>query len=178
MLLTQEEIAARVQELGATLAETYAGRLPLFVCVLKGATVFLSDLMRAMRIPVEIDFMATSSYGLSTDSSGVVRILKDLDHAIIDRDVLIVEDVIDSGLTLHYLYEHLRARHPASLRMVTLLDKPDRRTVSLTPDWCGFHIPDRFVVGYGLDVAEHYRNVPFIFVPTPLAIHRATHTAE
>lgn len=169
VLLSKEEIDQKVKELGKMLAEEYAGKRPLLVCVLKGALIFVADLARAMDIPLEVDFMAVSSYGVSTKSSGVVRILKDLETGIEGRHVLIVEDIIDTGLTLKYLIENLKSRKPASIKICTLLDKPSRRRVQLQPDFCGFEIPDKFVIGYGLDFAEIYRNLPFIGVLKPEA---------
>lgn len=157
VMLTAEQINNKVKELAVEISKDYEGKKPLLIAVLKGAVVFLSDLIRHIEVPVEIDFMAVSSYGADTASSGVVRILKDLDQSIKDKDVLIVEDIIDTGLTLNYLIENLSSRKPRSLKVVTLLDKPDRRRVELTPDYCGFIIPDCFVIGYGLDFNEHYR---------------------
>lgn len=164
ILVSQEQLQQRIQALAGEIAATYAGQQPLLISVLKGSIVFLSDLMRALPCPHAIDFMATSSYGAATESSGVVRILKDLDEPIEDRHVLIVEDIIDSGYTLDYLRGLLLARNPASLRIVALLSKPARRQVDVPIDWIGFEIPDKFVVGYGLDFAELYRNLPFIGV--------------
>lgn len=168
-LLTKEEIEQKVEELGKILSAEYAGKRPLLVCVLKGALIFVADLARAMEIPLEVDFMAVSSYGVSTKSSGVVRILKDLETGIEGRHVLIVEDIIDTGLTLNYLIENLKSRKPASIKICTLLDKPTRRRVQLKPDFCGFEIPDKFVIGYGLDFSEIYRNLPYIGVLKPEA---------
>lgn len=164
VLLSKEEIQAKIVELGAQISKDYAERDLLLVCVLKGAVIFLSDLMRQLTVPTQIDFMAVSSYGAATESSGVVRILKDLDGSIENRHCLVVEDIIDSGLTLKYLKENLYSRQPASLKIVTLLDKPERRQVEITPDYCGFQIPDEFVVGYGLDFDEQYRSLPDICV--------------
>jgi hypoxanthine phosphoribosyltransferase len=164
VLLTQEEIREKVKHLAAAINQDYRGKEPLLVCVLKGAVVFLSDFMRFLSIPVEIDFMAVSSYGDSTVSSGVVRILKDLETSIERRDVIIVEDIIDTGLTLSYLQENLLSRNPRSLKIVTLLDKPERRVADVEPDYCGFCIPDEFVVGYGLDYNEKYRNLPDVCI--------------
>lgn len=160
ILLSRATIAARVHELALEIERDYAGKSLLLVCVLKGAVVFLSDLMRHLGVPVEIDFIAVSSYGHSTVSSGVVRILKDLDRSIEEKHVLVVEDIVDTGLTLNYLRENLQQRHPASLKVVVLLDKPERRKVGFNPDYCGFVIPDHFVVGYGLDCDEQYRHLP------------------
>lgn len=167
ILISETEIEKKVKELGAQLAEEYAAKRPLLICVLKGALLFVADLARAMAIPLEIDFMAVSSYGVSTKSSGVVRILKDLETSIEGRHVLIIEDIIDTGLTLKYLLDNLESRKPASLKICTLLDKPSRRKVELKPDYCGFEIPDKFVIGYGLDYIEIYRNLPFIGVLKP-----------
>lgn len=162
ILITSEEIGARVRELGQQITNDYAGQDILMIGVLRGAVVFMSDLARAIKRPIDIDFMAISSYGLSTNSSGVVRILKDLDEVVQGRHLLIVEDIIDSGLTLNYLVENLKSRKPASVRICTLLSKPDRRKVDVQVDYNGFIIPDYFVVGYGLDYAGKYRNLPFI----------------
>lgn len=169
VLITEAEIQKKVEEMGMMLAKEYTGKRPLLICVLKGALVFMADLVRVMDIPLEIDFMAVSSYGVSTKSSGVVRILKDLETGIEGRHVLIVEDIVDTGLTLKYLLDNLRSRKPASLKICTLLDKPSRRRVELRPDFCGFEIPDKFVIGYGLDFTEIYRNLPFIGVLKPEA---------
>jgi hypoxanthine phosphoribosyltransferase len=163
-LVTEQELQRRVAELGEQISRDYAGRSLLLIGVLKGAVFFLSDLMRYIDIPVEVDFMAVASYGSATDSSGVVRILKDLDAAIEGRDVLIVEDIVDSGLTLQYLLRNLGSRNPRSLDVCALLMKPARRKVDLASRYVGFEIPDRFVVGYGLDHAERYRNLPYVAV--------------
>ena len=167
VLLREDEIAAGVARLGAALSGAYDGLNPLMVGVLKGAVVFLADLIRAMRIPLRYDFMAVSSYGATTRSTGQVQILKDLDQSIDGQHVLLVEDIVDTGLTLNYLVENLLARRPASLRICTLLDKPSRREVDLKPDYNAFVIPDHFVVGYGLDFADRYRNLPYIGVLKP-----------
>jgi hypoxanthine phosphoribosyltransferase len=164
VLVPAEDLQRRVGELGAEISRDYAGRSLLLVGVLKGAVFFLSDLMRFIDIPVEVDFMAVASYGSATDSSGVVRILKDLDVAIEGRDVLIVEDIVDSGLTLQYLMRNLGSRNPRTLEVCALLTKPERRKVDLPTRYVGFEIPDRFVVGYGLDYAERHRNLPFVAV--------------
>ncbi len=161
-LVSEQELRDRVAELGEQISRDYAGRSLLLVGVLKGAVFFLSDLMRYIDIPVEVDFMAVASYGSATDSSGVVRILKDLDAAIEGRDVLIVEDIVDSGLTLQYLLRNLGSRNPASLEVCALLTKPSRRKVELPSRYVGFQIADKFVVGYGLDYGEQYRNLPFV----------------
>jgi hypoxanthine phosphoribosyltransferase len=166
-LVTAEQLQRRVAELGEEISHDYAGRSLLLVGVLKGAVFFLSDLMRYIEIPVEVDFMAVASYGSATDSSGVVRILKDLDVAIEGRDVLIVEDIVDSGLTLQYLLRNLGSRNPRTLEVCALLTKPERRKVDLPSRYVGFEIPDRFVVGYGLDHAERFRNLPFVAALEP-----------
>jgi hypoxanthine phosphoribosyltransferase len=162
ILVQPDDLQHRVRELGAEITRDYAGREPLLVCVLKGAVFFLSDLMRAIELPCEVDFMAVASYGSATQSSGVVRILKDLDAVIAGRDVIIVEDIVDSGLTLQYLLRNLKARDPASLAVCALLTKPERLEVDLSPRYVGFEIPNRFAVGYGLDHAERYRNLPYV----------------
>jgi len=160
--VAEDRLAERVRELAAEISRDYAGRDLVLVGVLKGAVFFLSDLMRALEIPVEVDFMAVASYGSATKSSGVVRILKDLDAAIEGRDVLIVEDIVDSGLTLQYLLRNLAARNPRSLEVCALLVKPERRKVDLPTRYVGFEIPNRFAIGYGLDHGERYRNLPFV----------------
>jgi len=162
ILVQPDDLQHRVRELGAEITRDYAGRQPLLVCVLKGAVFFLSDLMRAIELPCEVDFMAVASYGSATQSSGVVRILKDLDAVIAGRDVIIVEDIVDSGLTLQYLLRNLKARDPGSLAVCALLTKPERLEVDLSPRYVGFEIPNRFAVGYGLDHAERYRNLPYV----------------
>jgi hypoxanthine phosphoribosyltransferase len=167
VLLSESEIDQKVRELGKKISEDYEGKNPLVICVLKGAAPFMSDLVKRMPIPLEMDFMAVSSYGQQTKSSGVVKIIKDLDTPVEGRHVLIVEDIIDSGLTLSYLADLLRRRNAQSVKIVTLLDKPGRRTIHLEPDYCGFTIPDAFVVGYGLDYAEKYRNLPYIGILKP-----------
>jgi hypoxanthine phosphoribosyltransferase len=169
VLISSDEIQTRVRALGEQIAADYDGKKPILVGVLRGAIVFMVDLIRAMDIPLQVDFMAVSSYGSSTKSSGVVRILKDLDTVIEGRHVIIIEDIIDSGLTLKYVTEILWARHPASLRIVTLLDKPANRRVQIDVDYVGFAIANKFVVGYGLDFAEVYRNLPYIGVLKPEA---------
>ena len=162
ILVQPDQLQRRVRELGAEISADYAGRNPLLIGVLKGAVFFLADLMREITCPCEVDFMAISSYGSSTASSGVVRILKDLDAGIEGRHVLIVEDIVDSGLTLQYLMRNLGARGPASLEVCALLTKPDRRKVDLPARYLGFEIPDKFAIGYGLDFDEHYRNLPYV----------------
>jgi len=167
ILLTGEEVQARVAELGAQLAADYEGRDPVLVSVLKGSIIFLADLVRAMPIPLSIDLMEVSSYGASTESSGQVRILKDLSSSITGREVIVVEDIIDTGLTLNYLLRYLHDKGPASIRICCLLDKPARRLAPIEIDYRGFTIPDRFVIGYGLDYGEHYRNLPYVGVLQP-----------
>jgi len=167
VLISEGDVQRRVAELGAQLSADYGDANPLLVCVLKGGDVFLADLTRALTIRHGVDFMAVSSYGNATESSGVVRILKDLDRDITGRHVLIVEDIIDTGRTIAYLMDNLRVRQPASLRICTLLSKPSRREVELDIDYIGFEIPNEFVIGYGLDYAENYRNLSFIGVLKP-----------
>ncbi|HEX5247150.1 MAG TPA: hypoxanthine phosphoribosyltransferase [Gaiellaceae bacterium] len=167
VLIEPDALQQRVAELGEEISAEYAGRDLLLVGVLKGAVFFMADLMRHLTIPCEIDFMAISSYGDSTDSSGVVRILKDLDINIEGRHVLVVEDIIDSGLTLSYLVRNLEAREPATLEICALLTKPDRREIDVPVRFIGFEIPNRFVIGYGLDFAERYRNLPYVGVLDP-----------
>jgi hypoxanthine phosphoribosyltransferase len=162
ILVQADDLQRRVRELGAEISRDYAGKDVLLVCVLKGAVFFLSDLMRELDVACEVDFMAVASYGDATDSSGVVRILKDLDAPIEDRHVLIVEDIVDSGLTLQYLMRNLRARNPASLEVCALLTKPARRKTEVRARYIGFEIPNRFVIGYGLDHAERHRNLPYV----------------
>ena len=162
VLVSTEDLERRIGQLGDEISRDYEGRDLVMVGVLKGAVLFIADLMRGLTVPCEIDFMAVSSYGSETDSSGVVRILKDLDAPIEDRDVLIVEDIIDSGLTLHYLIKNLRARNPRSLEVCALLTKPERRRVELPIRYVGFEIPNRFAVGYGLDHAQRFRNLSFV----------------
>ena len=164
ILVQPDELEHRVRELGAQISRDYADRQLLLIGVLKGAVFFVADLMRHLDVDCELDFMAVSSYGASTDSSGVVRILKDLDAPIEGRDVLIVEDIVDSGLTLSYLFRMLRARGPASLEVCALLTKPERREIDLPIRYVGFEIPNRFAIGYGLDYAERYRNLPYVAV--------------
>jgi hypoxanthine phosphoribosyltransferase len=161
-LVSGEDLQRRIAELGEEISRDYEGRDLFMVGVLKGAVLFLADLMRNLTVPCEIDFMAVSSYGSETDSSGVVRIMKDLDAPIEGRDVLIVEDIIDSGLTLHYLMKNLKARGPASLEVCSLLIKPERRRVELPIRYVGFEIPNKFAIGYGLDHGQRYRNLPYV----------------
>jgi hypoxanthine phosphoribosyltransferase len=170
ILLEEDVVASRVAELGAEISNDYAGRDLLLVGVLKGAVFFMADLMRQLTIPCEVDFMAISSYGASTDSSGVVRILKDLDINIEGREVLVVEDIIDSGLTLSYLMRMLESRNPASLEVCALLTKPARREIDVDVRYTGFEIPNEFVIGYGLDFGERYRNLPYVAVLDPDAV--------
>jgi hypoxanthine phosphoribosyltransferase len=162
VLVDADELQARVADIAEEINRDYEGKELLLVAILKGAVPFLADLMRHLRVPCELDFMAVSSYGSATDSSGVVRILKDLDAPLEGRDVLIVEDIVDSGLTLQYLLRTLEARHPASLEVCALLTKPERRKIDLPARYIGFEIPDKFAIGYGLDYAERYRNLPYV----------------
>ena len=167
ILYSPEQLAQKVQEMGKAISRDYAGKNPLLVSVLKGSVVFMSDLMRAIEIPCQIDFMMVSSYGAGVKTSGVVRIIKDLDMPVEGYDILIVEDILDSGMTLAYLTEMLRDRGPASVRIATLLDKPDRRCNEMKADYVGFVIPDEFVVGYGLDFAGRYRNLGYVGILKP-----------
>ncbi len=169
VLLTEEQIQGKLRELGGLITRDYAGRVPLLVGVLKGAFVLMADLARHVHIPVEVDFMAVASYGASTQTSGVVRILKDLDHDIEGRHVLLVEDIVDSGLTLNYLLKNLRGRRPASLEVCALLQKVGIQRVPLDLRYVGFEIPPEFVIGYGLDFAERFRNLPYIATLRPEA---------
>jgi len=169
VIISEEQIDERVRELGAEISRDYAGETVLLVAVLRGAAIFLADLSRAITVPVELDFMAVSSYGSSTKSSGVVRILKDLDEQIEGRHVIVVEDILDTGLTLKYLLKNLASRKPASLEVVTLLNKEGKQRVPISCKYSGFSVPDVFVVGYGLDFAERYRNLPYVGVLKPSA---------
>lgn len=164
VLLPEEEVDARIQAMGEQISRDYAGKQVHLICVLKGGSFFLCELAKRITVPVSLDFMSVSSYGGGTESKGVVKIVKDLDESIRDKDVLVVEDIVDSGRTLSYLLEMLRSRGPKSLRLCTLLDKPDRRVVDVDVDYTGFQIPDKFVVGYGLDYDQRYRNLPYIGV--------------
>ena len=164
VLLSEEEVDARIQQVAAKISKDYAGREIHLICVLKGGVFFTCELAKRITVPVSLDFMSVSSYGDDTKSSGVVKIVKDLDQPLIGKDVLIVEDIIDSGRTLSYLMKVLQERKPASMRLCTLLDKPDRRVKMVDVDYTGFNIPDEFVVGYGLDYAQKYRNLSFIGV--------------
>ena len=167
VLITKEQIAERISELGKILDNDYAGKKPVFVCILKGSSLFFADLVRAMSVQMEFDFMAISSYGSATVSSGEVRLIKDLDKSIENRHVVIVEDIVDTGHTLNYLIKNLSARNPASVKVCTLLNKECRRVVDITPDYVGFEIGDHFVLGYGLDFDEKYRHLPEIGVLKP-----------
>ena len=167
VLFSAEQIQNRVREMGLDLARDFAGLNPLYVGVLKGACPFMADLSRAIDLPLTLDFIAVSSYGAATKSSGEVRLVKDLDQGLAGRDLLVVEDIVDTGLTLNYLVRYLRGKNPRSLRICALLDKPARRLVDIDIDYRGFTIPDRFVVGYGLDYGEMYRNLPYIGVLKP-----------
>ena len=167
ILINEKDLQLRVKELADKISIDYKGKNPLFVCILKGSVFFTADLLRALSIPCQMEFMAVSSYGKDTKSSGEVNLIKDLNVPIENRHVVIVEDIVDSGNTLSYLKRLLEQRKPASVKIITLLDKPSRRKVELVPEYCGFSIPDEFVVGYGLDYDEKYRNLPFIGVLKP-----------
>ncbi|MDE5803103.1 MAG: hypoxanthine phosphoribosyltransferase [Lachnospiraceae bacterium] len=164
VLLTEEEVDDRIQSIGDQINKDYAGKEVHLICVLKGGSFFMCELAKRITVPVSLDFMSVSSYGSATKSSGVVKIVKDLDETVKGKHVIVVEDIVDSGRTLSYLLEMLKDRGPASLRLCTLLDKPERRVVDINVDYTGFQIPDEFVVGYGLDYAQRYRNLPFIGV--------------
>ncbi len=164
IMLTEEEVDKRIQEIGDQISKDYAGKAVHLICVLKGGAFFMCELAKRISVPVSMDFMSVSSYGSSTKSSGVVRIVKDLDEPLTGKDVLVVEDIVDSGRTLSYLLEMLRDRGPKSVRLCTLLDKPDRRVMDVKVDYTCFQIPDEFVVGYGLDYDQRYRNLPYIGV--------------
>ena len=164
VLLTEQEVDARIKEIGAQISQDYAGKNIHLVCVLKGGSFFMCELAKRITVPVSIDFMSVSSYGGETTSSGVVKIVKDLDEPLEGKDVIVVEDIVDSGRTLSYLLSMLQDRGPKSLRLCTLLDKPDRRVVDVKVDYTGYQIPDEFVVGYGLDYDQKYRNLPYIGV--------------
>ena len=167
ILLPEEELKTRVRQLGEEISRDYAGREPVLVSILRGSYIFMADLSRSLDILCRADFMSVSSYGAGTTSSGQVNIVKDLSDSIEGRDVIVVEDILDTGNTLHYLFQVLQARHPASLKLAVLLDKPSRRTKPISADYVGFTVPDEFVVGYGLDYNEHYRNLPYIGVLKP-----------
>ena len=172
VLVTKEELQKRIMEMGEEISRDYIGKKLLVIGILKGAVPFMADLIRNIDVPLAYDFMAVSSYGADTHSSGVVRILKDLDRGLEGTHVLVVEDIVDTGLTLKYLKEILKGRNPLSIKIATLLDKPARRKVDLKPDYCGFEIPDEFVVGFGLDFDEHYRNLPYVGVLKPEAYEK------
>jgi len=163
-MISRETVKNRIRELGEEISRDYAGREIRMICVLKGGVFFMCDLAKEITVPVSLDFMSASSYGAGTESSGVVNITKDLDESITDKHVLVVEDIIDSGRTLALLLEVLKDRHPASLKLCTLLNKPDRRVTQVQVDYCGFSVPDKFIVGYGLDLDQQYRNLPYIGV--------------
>ncbi len=167
IMISEEEIQKKVKEIGQRITEDYKGRDLLVVGILKGCMLFLSDLVKEIKLPLTMDFMVVSSYGSATKSSGVVRIIKDLEREIQDKDVLIIEDIVDTGLTLSYLMENLKTRNPRSVKVCSLLDKPDRRKAAVDIEYVGFTIPDEFVVGYGLDYSEVYRNLPFVCVLKP-----------
>ena len=162
VMITEEKLTRRIQQLAQQISEDYAGKQVMLLCILKGSVFFTCELARHMTIPVTMDFMSVSSYGDGTSSSGVVRLVKDLDEIIEGKDVIVIEDIIDSGRTLSYLMENLSSRRPRSISLCTLLDKPQRRTCEVKVDYVGFEIPDEFVVGFGLDYAQRYRNLPFI----------------
>lgn len=164
VLVTEEEVDARIQELGKKISEDYAGKSVHLICILKGGVFFMCELAKRITVPVSMDFMSVSSYGDATTSSGIVKIAKDLDETLEGKEVIIVEDIIDSGRTLYYLMDVLAQRKPKSMRLCTLLDKPERRVKDVKVDYVGFNIPDKFVVGYGLDYAQKYRNLPYIGV--------------
>ncbi len=167
ILISKEQLMKKVKEIGHNISEDYKDKQLLIICILKGGVIFTADLIKEITIPVELDFLAVSSYGMSRNSSGVVRIQKDLESDVKDKHILIVEDIIDSGLTLKYIKELLAKREPASIRICTILNKPERRKANIAIDYVGFNIPDEFVVGYGLDYAEKYRNLPFVAVLKP-----------
>ena len=167
VLISEEELEARVAEIGRRITADYAGKSPIFIGILKGCFVFMADLMRHVDLYCDVDFMAVSSYGGGTKTTGAVKIIKDLNRDIEGRDVILVEDILDSGVTLSYLCSYLKRRSPASIRIVTLMDKPARRSADIKADYYGFNVPDEFVVGYGLDYAERYRNLPYIGVLRP-----------
>lgn len=164
VMLTEEEVNKRIKEIGAQVSRDYAGKTVHLICILKGGSFFMTELAKRITVPVSLDFMSVSSYGGETKSSGIVKIVKDLDESIVGKDVLVVEDIVDSGRTLNYLLDLLKDRKPNSVKLCTLLDKPDRRVVQVPVDYTGFEIPDEFVVGYGLDYDQRYRNLPYIGV--------------
>ncbi|MDF3005395.1 MAG: hypoxanthine phosphoribosyltransferase [Candidatus Fimivivens sp.] len=167
VLISEDELRNKVAELGRQISEDYKDKNLMLVSVLKGSVVFMADLMRAITIPASIDFMSVSSYGSGVKTTGVVKIIKDLDEVLTGKDILIVEDILDSGMTLAYLKEHIGAKDAKSIRIATLLDKPERRRVNIVPDYKGFVVPDEFVVGYGLDFDEKYRNLPYVGILKP-----------
>ena len=173
VLFTEQELKDRVAEIAAQIDKDYAGKEPMLISVLRGSFIFMADLVRSISLPCTVDFMAVSSYGSGTTSSGQVKITKDLSESIEGRDIIVVEDILDSGNTLSYLFQLLQARHPASVRLCTLLDKPSRRTKPVTADYTGFSVDDLFVVGYGLDYAEKYRNLPYIGILKPAVYEKA-----
>ena len=173
VLFTEQELKDRVAEIAAQIDKDYAGKEPMLISVLRGSFIFMADLARSITLPCTVDFMAVSSYGAGTTSSGQVKITKDLSESIEGRDIIVVEDILDSGNTLSYLFQLLQARHPASVRLCTLLDKPSRRTKPVTADYTGFTVGDLFVVGYGLDYAEKYRNLPYIGILKPAVYEKA-----
>ena len=174
ILISEEELKSRVSALGQEITAGYAGKSPVFIGVLKGCFIFMADLLRCVELPCELDFMAVSSYGDGTSTTGAVQITKDLHRDIEGRDIILVEDILDSGVTLSYLRSYLQNRHPASVKIATLLDKPARRRADIHADYAGFPVPDEFVVGYGLDFAERYRNLPYIGVLKP-EIYQSNH---
>lgn len=178
VLVSEEEVEKRIRDLGEKISKDYEGKQVHLICVLKGGVFFMCELAKRITVPVSMDFMSVSSYGDGTTSSGVVKIAKDLDESLEGKDVLVVEDIIDSGRTLSYLLEILKKRNPNSMKLCTLLDKPERRVMDVNVDYVGFNIPDEFVVGYGLDYAQKYRNLPFIGVVEPDAAEDAPETAE
>ncbi|HCC02340.1 MAG TPA: hypoxanthine phosphoribosyltransferase [Ruminococcaceae bacterium] len=167
VLFSEKQLAEIVERIGNQISEDYLGKNLLLVSVLKGSVVFMADLMRAIKVPCEVDFMSVSSYGNGTKTSGIVKITKDLDINLEGYDLLVVEDILDSGMTLHYILEMMQARNPRSIRLCTLFDKPERRTVDVQADYVGAEVPDAFIVGYGLDYAQKYRNLPFVGVLKP-----------
>ena len=173
VLFTEQELKDRVAEIAAQIDRDYAGKEPMLISVLRGSFIFMADLVRSITLPCTVDFMAVSSYGAGTTSSGQVKITKDLSESIEGRDIIVVEDILDSGNTLSYLFQLLQARHPASVRLCTMLDKPSRRTKPVTADYTGFTVEDLFVVGYGLDYAEKYRNLPYIGILKPSVYEKA-----
>ena len=173
VLFTEQELKDRVAEIAAQIDRDYAGKEPMLISVLRGSFIFMADLVRSITLPCTVDFMAVSSYGAGTTSSGQVKITKDLSESIEGRDIIVVEDILDSGNTLSYLFQLLQARHPASVRLCTLLDKPSRRTKPVIADYTGFTVEDLFVVGYGLDYAEKYRNLPYIGILKPSVYEKA-----